>query len=48
VIVRPASPPEELLGQSYSNVQVDVPRALSDRSRRIVLAVLQFIGSDDG
>jgi hypothetical protein len=52
VIVRPACPPGELLGQSYSNVRVDVPRALSGRSRRIILAVLrdvlQFIGSDDG
>ncbi|KAJ3632320.1 hypothetical protein MTP99_009333 [Tenebrio molitor] len=25
VIVRPACPPRELLGQSYSNVRVDVP-----------------------
>jgi hypothetical protein len=51
VIVRPTCPPGKLLGQSYSNVRVDVPRALSGR-RRIVLAllrdVLQFIGSEDG
>jgi hypothetical protein len=40
VIVRPACPPGELLGQRYSNVRVDVPRALSDRSRRIVYALL--------
>jgi hypothetical protein len=39
-------------GAELFTVRVDVPRALSGRSRRIVLAllrdVLQFIGSDDG
>jgi hypothetical protein len=31
----------ELLRQSYSNVRVDVPRALAGRSRRIILAQLR-------
>jgi hypothetical protein len=52
VIVRPACPPGSFSGRAISMSGWMSPRALSDRSRRIVLALLrdalQFIVPDKG